>query len=81
MLGVIEVGTYSPWMSRSCVLTLEDPERFPNSRVVGPYLGLCPRRRDSGAHSPQLRITKSGVEIVHKNAAPGYLEPQHAPGA
>ena len=44
------------------VLTLEDPERFPRSRFVGSYLGLRPRRRDSGSLQPQLRITKAGDE-------------------
>jgi transposase len=48
------------------VLTLEDPTRFPNSRSVGAYLGLCPRRRDSGARSPQLRITKSGDSMLRR---------------
>src|SRR6201984_1554097 len=30
------------------VLTLDDPHRFPKSREVGGFLGLCPERRDSG---------------------------------
>lgn len=42
------------------VLTLEDPQRFRRSRDVGGYLGLRPKRRDSGASRPQLRITKEG---------------------
>jgi transposase len=29
------------------VLTLDDPHRFPKSREVGCFLGLCPGRRDS----------------------------------
>jgi transposase len=41
-------------------LTIEDPARFPVSRSVGSYLGLRPRQRESGAKSPQLRITKAG---------------------
>ncbi len=44
----------------SFVLTLEDPSRIADSRQVGPYLGLVPRTRDSGASAPQLRITKAG---------------------
>ncbi len=44
------------------VLTVQDPERFPRSRAVGSYLGLRPRQADSGALSPQLRITKAGDE-------------------
>ena len=42
------------------VLTLEDPERFAQSRQVGPYLGLTPRRDQSGQTDKQLRITKAG---------------------
>lgn len=41
-------------------VTIVDPRRFPNSRAVGPYLGLCPRRSASGESDPQLRITKAG---------------------
>jgi transposase len=46
--------------SLAYVLTLEDPARFRSSRAVGAYLGLRPRRRDSGERTPQLRITKAG---------------------
>lgn len=31
------------------VLTLEDPQRFRRSQDVGSYLGLRPKRRDSGS--------------------------------
>jgi transposase len=47
-------------VSLTYVLTLEDPARFRRSREVGPYLGLRPRKRDSGNIQPQLRITKEG---------------------
>ena len=53
-----QVAGIGPITSLCFVLTLEDPTRFPNSRAVGAYLGMCPRRHDSGARSPQLRITK-----------------------
>src|SRR5580700_7811376 len=42
------------------VLTLDDPQRFPKSREVGCFLGLCPGRRDSGKSQPQMRISKEG---------------------
>jgi transposase len=42
------------------VLTLDDPQRFPKSREVGCFLGLCPGRRDSGESQPQMRISKEG---------------------
>jgi transposase len=42
------------------VLTLGKKERFQRSRDVGCYLGLRPRRSQSGDSDPQLRITKAG---------------------
>jgi transposase len=52
--------------SLAFVLTLEDPARFRSSRAVGAYLGLRPRRRDSGERSPQLRITKAGDVFLRR---------------
>jgi len=48
------------------VLTLEDKQRFQKSRDVGCYIGLRPRRCDSGASQPQLRITKEGDIYLRK---------------
>lgn len=48
------------------VLTLEDPGRFESSRAVGPFLGLVPRRSDSGERSPELRITGTGDELLRR---------------
>lgn len=42
------------------VLTLEDPARIAHSRTAGALLGLVPRRRQSGAFDPALRISKAG---------------------
>jgi transposase len=42
------------------VLTLGDKQRFSRSRDVGCYLGLRPRRSQSGERDPQLGITKAG---------------------
>lgn len=42
------------------VLTLGDKERFGRKRDVGCYLGLRPRRSQSGERDPQLGITKAG---------------------
>ena len=44
----------------SFVLTVEDKQRFQHSRDVGCYLGLRPRRSQSGQSEPELRITKEG---------------------
>jgi transposase len=42
------------------VLTVDDPWRFDKSRDVGCYVGLRPKRSQSGESQPQLRITKEG---------------------
>jgi len=42
------------------VLTLGSKERFQRSRDVGCYLGLRPKRSQSGERDPQLGITKAG---------------------
>jgi transposase len=48
------------------VLTLEDPARFPNGRAVGSFLGLRPKRKQSGERDPQLRITKGGDPMARR---------------
>ncbi len=48
------------------VLTLEDKDRFPSSRMAGAYLGLRPRKQKSGNDDPQLRITKAGDPFVRR---------------
>lgn len=48
------------------VLTLEDPTRFSKSRMVGAYLGLTPRRDQSGTMDKRLRITKAGNRYLRK---------------
>ena len=42
------------------VLTLGNKERFQRSRDAGCYLGLRPKRSQSGDRDPQLGITKAG---------------------
>ena len=53
------------------VLTVEDRERFQKSRDVGCYVGLRPRRSDSGQSQPQLRITKEGDNYLRKMLVQG----------
>jgi len=60
---VVGVG---PVTALAYVLVLEDPARFPRSRAVGAYLGLQPRRRQSGARDPQLRISKAGDPLLRR---------------
>lgn len=48
------------------VLTVEDPHRFRKSRDAGCYVGLRPKRRESGQSRPQLGISKEGDSYLRK---------------
>ena len=48
------------------VLTVEDAARFPKSREVGCYVGLRPKRSESGESQPQLGISKEGDLYLRK---------------
>ena len=48
------------------VLTLGSKERFERSRDAGCYLGLRPKRSQSGDRDPQLGITKAGNEYLRR---------------
>ncbi len=62
-----QVPGVGPLTALTYVLTLEDPTRFPRSRTVGAYLGLRPKRRDSGALQPELSITKAGDALLRRH--------------
>lgn len=64
--GLRQIQGVGPITALCFVLTLEDPSRFPKSRLVGAYLGLRPRQRDSGEQRPQLRITKAGDALLRR---------------
>lgn len=55
-----QVRGVGPVTALAYVLTLEHPERFSRSRSVGPFLGLVPKRDQSGNMDKQLHITKAG---------------------
>jgi transposase len=57
LMQVSGVGTL---IALTFVLTIEDNSRFAKSRDVGCFVGLRPRRADSGESRPQLPITKEG---------------------
>jgi transposase len=61
-----QVKGVGPITALTYVLTLENPERFPKSRDVGPYLGLVPKQEDSGESQPQLGISKTGDTMLRK---------------
>jgi transposase len=48
------------------VLIVGDPQRFPRSRAVSPYIGLVPDVRNSGKSAPQLPISKQGDPLLRR---------------
>jgi transposase len=58
--ALLKVQGVGPITALTFVLTLGNKERFGRSRDVGCYLGLRPRRSQSGDRDPQLGITKAG---------------------
>jgi len=63
----------------SFMLTLGDPERFQKSRMVGSFLGMRPKKQESGESKPQLGITKAGDVYLRKtlvNCAHHILGPK-----
>jgi transposase len=55
-----QIQGVGPLTALCFVLTLESPKHFAHARAVGPYLGLVPRRDQSGETDRQLGITKAG---------------------
>jgi len=48
------------------ILKIENPKRFDRARDVGAFIGLCPRRDQSGESDPQLRISKRGDAYLRR---------------
>ena len=61
-----QVPGVGPLTALTFLLTIQDPSRFRKSRNVAAYLGLTPRRSQSGNQDPQLRITKAGDENLRR---------------
>ena len=59
-----QIHGVGPLVSLAFVTAIGDPKRFRDSRMVGAYLGLTPRSRQSGRSDPQLRISKEGDPMV-----------------
>jgi len=61
-----QVTGVGPITSLTFVLTIENPDRFESARDVGPYLGLVPKRDQSGELDRELRISKAGDAYLRK---------------
>ena len=65
-LLVRQVHGVGPITALAYVLVVEDPNRFPCSRDVAAYLGLVPRRDQSGGSDKQLGISKTGNAFLRR---------------
>lgn len=63
---LLQVNGVGPVTTLVFILTIEDKDRFEQSRDVGPYLGLVAKKRQSGQRDPRLGITKAGDEMLRK---------------
>jgi transposase len=63
---LLQVKGVGPVTALTYVLTIDDAERFEDSRDVGAYVGLVAKRRQSGKADPQLGISKTGDEMLRK---------------
>lgn len=78
---IIGIG---PITSLYFVLRIENPSRFASIRDVGPFLGLCPKRDQSGDCDKQLPISKAGDKYLRRllvNAAQYVIGPFGKPCA
>jgi len=61
-----QVPGVGPITALSYILSIEDPKRFAKSSQGGPFLGLTPRRDQSGRVDKQLPITKAGNRYLRR---------------
>jgi transposase len=61
-----QITGVGPLTALCFVLKIGDPARFSRGRDVGAYLGLCPRRDQSGGTDKQLRISKCGDGLMRR---------------
>lgn len=64
--GLRAISGVGPVTTLAFILTLEDSSRFDKSRAVGPFVGLTPKRDQSGQIDKQLRITKAGDAYLRR---------------
>jgi transposase len=61
-----QVSGVGPLTALAYVLTLEEPGRFDKSRSVGAYVGLTPKRDQSGQTDKQLHISRAGNHYLRQ---------------
>ena len=65
-LKMQQIKGVGPITALAFVLTIEDPRRFHKSREVGAYLGMIPKRNQSGEVDPEGHITKTGDKYLRR---------------
>jgi len=63
---VRQVPGVGPITALAWVLVLDQAQRFGDGRRVGAYVGLTPRRDQSGSSDRQLRISKQGNGLLRR---------------
>lgn len=63
---LMQIKGVGPITAIAFVLTIEDPDKIDIVRDVGAYLGLVPRRAQSGNTDKQLGISKTGNVYLRK---------------
>ncbi|GAA5484456.1 transposase [Haloferula sargassicola] len=61
-----QIAGIGPITSLTFILTIGDPERFRRPRDIGAYLGLVPKRHQSGDTDKQMRISKADDTYLRK---------------
>lgn len=61
-----QISGIGPITSLCFALVVEHPERFPDPRDVGAFLGLVPKRDQSGDSDKQLPISKAGDPYMRR---------------
>ena len=61
-----QVGGVGPITSLYFVLKVGNPGRFQRTRDIGAFLGLCPKRDQSGETDKELRISKCGDRYLRR---------------
>jgi transposase len=76
-----QVSGVGPITALYFVLEIGDPNRFERTRDVGAFVGLCPRRDQSGETDKELRISNAEMLIcadcwsARRNTSSGRSEP------
>ena len=63
---LMSIPGVGPITALAFVLIIGSPDRFTKAREVGPFLGLVPRRDQSGDTDKPMRITKAGNQMLRR---------------